>query len=287
MTEATFAVIGGSGLYQMEGLEDARPVAVETPFGAPSAEIVLGRLGQTDVAFLPRHGKGHRLTPTELPVRANIYALKTLGVERIVSVSAVGSLREEIRPLDAAIPDQIIDRTRIRPTTFFGDGIVAHVGMADPYCPDLSRWLATASDPEVPAVHRGGSLVVIEGPQFSTRAESELYRSWGASIIGMTALPEAKLAREAEICYATLALVTDYDCWHDTEADVSVEVVVENLHKNVRASQQIIGKLVSTMARDRDCPCATALRNAIITSPEEISDEAKSRLAPLIGHYVS
>ena len=270
----------------MEGLEGARTVAVETPFGHPSAEITIGTVKDVKVAFLPRHGVGHHLTPSELPVRANICALKTLGVERIISISAVGSLQEHMHPRDVVIPDQLIDRTRVRPSTFFGEGIVAHVGMADPYCADLSGRLADASEGEIPAVHKGGALVVIEGPQFSTRAESELYRSWGASIVGMTALPEAKLAREAEICYATLALVTDYDCWHETEADVSVEVVVQNLHKNVAASQRIVAKVIPSLPLDRSCPCASALRNAIITRPDAISAEARTRLGPIVGHYL-
>ena len=243
--------MGGSGLYQMEGLTATETVRVDTPFGAPSDDIVVGALEGTQVAFLPRHGRGHRLSPTEIPAKANIYALKTLGVERIVSVSAVGSLQERIRPLDMVIPDQIVDRTRSRANTFFEDGIVAHVGFSDPYCPTLSDELAGAARRLGVTAHAGGTYVVMEGPQFSTRAESELYRSWGASVIGMTALPEAKLAREAEICYAALALVTDYDCWHESEEEVSVELVVANMNRHVSTAQRALAEAIREDAR---CP---------------------------------
>jgi 5'-methylthioadenosine phosphorylase len=284
--EAKIAFIGGSGLYQMDGLTEMEDVEIETPFGAPSDSIVVGTLEGARVAFLPRHGRGHRLSPTELPVRANIYALKTLGIERIVSISAVGSLQERIRPLDMLVPDQIIDRTRSRPSTFFGDGIVAHVALAEPYCPELSHALAEAARRHSHTTHVGGTYVVMEGPQFSTRAESELYRSWGASVIGMTALPEAKLAREAEICYATLALVTDYDCWRRSEETVSVELIVANLTRNVAASQRVIWDLVPAIPAGRGCPCGSALQNAIITSPDRVSEDARSRLAPIVGKYL-
>ena len=270
----------------MEGIEDSRTIIVDTPYGPPSSDIIVGKFGDEQVAFLLRHGPGHRLSPSEVPVRANVYAMRLLGVQRIVSISAVGSLKKHMHPLDAVVPDQLIDRTKSRPSSFFEDGIVAHVGMADPYCPDLTAKLADSAEGETPTVHRGGAMVVIEGPQFSTRAESELYRSWGASIIGMTALPEARLAREAEVCYATLALVTDYDCWHDTEEDVSVEVVVENLHRNVAAAKRIAAKLITTLSGDRTCACESAMRGAIITSPDYIPDEIRAKLAPIAGRYL-
>ena len=286
MVEAKVAFIGGSGLYDIEGLADSEGVEVSTPFGSPSDAIVVGALGDTRVAFLPRHGRGHRLSPTEIPVRANIYALKSLGVQRIVSISAVGSLREEIRPLDLLIPDQLIDRTRSRTSTFFGDGVVAHVGFADPFCPMLREAIAQVARGQGITTHIGGTYVVMEGPQFSTRAESELYRSWGASVIGMTALPEAKLAREAEICYATMALVTDYDCWHDGEETVSVELVVGNLLKNAETSKSVIRELAQRLPLNQECACASALKDAIITSPERIPQSARERLSVIIDKYV-
>ena len=285
MADSRIAFIGGSGLYDMEGLEGREEVVVDTPFGAPSDAIVLGTLGGSGLAFLPRHGRGHRLSPTEIPARANIFALKTLGVERIVSISAVGSLQEEIRPLDMVVADQLIDRTRQRPSTFFGDGIVAHVAFANPYCPVLSELLAEAGREQDITTHEGGTCVVMEGPQFSTKTESELYRSWGASIIGMTALPEAKLAREAEICYATMAMVTDYDCWHDSEESVTVEMIVRNLMKNVETSKEVVAGLVPTIPESRECACASALENAIITAPDAVPPDVRSRLAPLVGKY--
>ena len=288
MAEAKIGLIGGSGLYQMEGLTSDRELEVSTPFGAPSDRIVIGTLEKTRVAFLPRHGKGHVFSPTEIPARANIYALKSLGVERIVSISAVGSLKEGVRPLDMVVPDQIIDRTRGRVDTFFGDGLVAHVGFADPYCPVLNEALLGAAKQNAATSHAGGTYVVIEGPQFSTRAESELYRSWGASVIGMTVLPEAKLAREAEICYSTLALVTDYDVWHESEDEVTVEMIIANLLKNVAASQKVIRSLVAdpALSRERRCPCASALKNAIITSPDRVGDAARKRLSAIAGRYL-
>ena len=286
MAEAKVAVIGGSGLYEMEGLSGVQEVKPETPYGPPSDAIILGELAGVPMAFLPRHGWGHRISPVELPARANIYALKTLGVERVVSISAVGSLKEEVRPLDMVIPDQLIDRTRQRASTFFGDGLVAHIAFADPFCPELSAALAAASREAGATVHKGGTYVVMEGPAFSTRAESLLYRSWGASVIGMTALPEAKLAREAEMCYAILACATDYDCWHDTEESVSVEMVVANLLKNVATSKEILRCLVPLLPQERTCHCASALKDAIITAREAIPREAKERLAPLINKYL-
>ncbi|MBI2887396.1 MAG: S-methyl-5'-thioadenosine phosphorylase, partial [Chloroflexi bacterium] len=261
-------------------------VRVKTPFGEPSDAITVGALGGTRVAFLPRHGRGHRISPTELPVLANIYALKSLGVEWIVSVSAVGSLREEIRPLDLVIPDQLIDRTKSRVNTFFGGGLVAHVGFADPFCPVLSELLYQTAREQGATVHRGGAYVVMEGPLFSTRAESNLYRSWGASVIGMTALPEAKLAREAEICYATVACATDYDCWHESEEDVTIDMVIANLLKNVETSKSIVRQVASRIPAQRHCLCATALANGIITARELIPEQTKRDLALLIGKYV-
>lgn len=286
MAEARVAVIGGSGLYEMEGLSGVREVKPQTPFGAPSDAIVLGELGGVPMAFLPRHGRGHHISPTELPVRANIFALKTLGVEMVISISAVGSLKEEVRPLDLVIPDQLIDRTRQRASTFFGDGLVAHVAFADPFCPDLSAALTAASLEAGATTHKGGTYVVMEGPAFSTRAESLLYRSWGASVIGMTALPEAKLAREAEMCYAILACATDYDCWHDTEESVSVEMVVANLLKNVATSKGILRRLVPGLTQERRCSCASALKDAIITARDAMPWRTRQRLAPLVNKYL-
>ena len=286
MTKATLGFIGGSGLYDIEGLTNRREVEVSTPFGDPSDTIVTGSLDGVRVAFLPRHGRGHRITPTEIPVRANIYALKSLGVERILSVSAVGSLKEELRPLDLVIPDQLIDRTKARVSTFFGDGLVAHVGFADPFCPNLRRDSLDAAD-GLTTVHDGGAYVVIEGPQFSTRAESALYRSWNADVIGMTALPEAKLAREAEICYATLAFVTDYDVWREAEEDVSVEMVVANLMKNVETARAIIRNVTVRVSPERECGCGAALETAIITGRDLIPSETREKLGLLVDKYLN
>ena len=280
------AFIGGSGLYEIDGLVDKEEVEIQTPFGDPSDSIVLGTLSETMVAFLPRHGRGHRISPTEIPVRANIYALKSLGVERIVSISAVGSLKEEVRPLDLLIPDQLMDRTKKRTDTFFGEGIVAHIGFSEPFCPELRSVAAEAARQQDVTTHMGGTCVVIEGPQFSTKAESELYRSWGASVIGMTALPEAKLAREAEMCYCTIALVTDYDCWHQSEETVSVELVVNNLLKNVATSQDIIVDVVSKIPTIRQCECGSALKDSIITSYEHIPNSTKNKLSLVVNKYL-
>jgi 5'-methylthioadenosine phosphorylase len=286
LTDPKIAFIGGSGLYDMEGMEGREEITFETPFGEPSDAIVVGEIDGVKAAFLPRHGRGHRLSPSEIPVRANIFALKSLGVERVVSVSAVGSLKENIRPLELVIPDQIIDRTRHRPDTFFGDGIVAHVGFADPFCDELRR-IAFDSAKSVGAVsHDGGTYVVMEGPQFSTRAESAVYRSWGASVIGMTALPEAKLAREAELCYVTLAFVTDYDVWHDTEEEVTVERVIKNLVHNVATAQGIIKQMLPSIPEIRTCGCQSALENAIITSRDSITSDAHHRLGIFIDKYM-
>ena len=286
MTEATIGIIGGSGLYDMEALLNREEVHVDTPFGSPSDAITVGTLEGRRVAFLPRHGKGHRISPTEIPARANIFALKTLGVTHIVSVSAVGSLKEELHPLDMVVPDQIIDRTKSRVNSFFGGGIVAHVAFSNPFCPSLSRALYDVAKETGARAHAGGALIVMEGPLFSTRAESELYRSWGASIIGMTALPEAKLAREAEICYATLACVTDFDTWHPDHDSVSVELVISNLLKNVAAGQEIVRRLMSDVPGREQCVCPSALQNAIITAREAIPEQVKSDLALLIGKYL-
>ena len=286
MPQAKLGVIGGSGLYHIEGLGEVEEVRVKTPFGEPSDTITVGTLEGVRVAFLPRHGRGHRLLPSELPVKANIYALKSLGVERIISVSAVGSLKEDIRPLDFVIPDQLIDRTRGRAHTFFGGGLVVHVPFAEPFCPELSQVLHQATVGEGAQVHRGGTMVVIEGPFFSTRAESFLYRSWGADIIGMTALPEAKLAREAEICYATLAAVTDYDCWHQEYASVTIEMVISHLQKNVDRAQRVLRKLVKRLPEARGCSCGQALKNSIVTDPRAIPPRLRRDLAFLLDKYL-
>ena len=286
MAEARIGVIGGSGLYQIEGLTDVKEVRVKTPFGDPSDVITIGNLDDVRVAFLPRHGRGHRISPTELPAQANIYAFKSLGVERIISVSAVGSLKEHIRPMDIVIPDQIIDRTRNRVNSFFGGGIVGHIAFAQPFCPVLSDIVYQAAHQTGVRAHDGGTAVIMEGPQFSTRAESELYRSWGADIIYMTGLPEAKLAREAEICYATIAIVTDYDCWNEKVASVTTEMILENLHKSINTAKKTIELAAGNLPQTRDCACATALRNAIATSPELIPDKVKKDLHLIIGKYI-
>ena len=286
MSEAQIAVIGGSGFYQLEGLTDSEELELETPFGTPSDSIVLGTLDGVRLAFLARHGAGHRLLPSELPSQANIWALKKLGVERIIAVSAVGSLREEIAPLHAVIPDQLIDRTRARPSTFFGQNLVAHIAFDEPFCPALSTLLATAARSASVTLHRGGTYVVIEGPAFSTKAESQLYRSWGAHIIGMTALPEAKLAREAEICYGTLALVTDYDTWHASEERVSATLIMENLNRNVELAKRVVAGLVRGLADAPECSCRLALASALVTAPQLVPIETKRKLAPIIGRYM-
>ena len=286
MPEARIGIVGGSGLYEMEGMTGVESVDVETPFGKPSDSITLGTLEGIRVAFLPRHGRGHRIGPTQLPVRANIYALKTLGVERIISVSAVGSLKEAMHPLDLVVPDQLIDRTYNRANTFFDSGVVGHISFSHPFCPDLSSLLYQSALSVNATVHFGGACVVMEGPAFSTLAESHMYRSWGADIIGMTALPEAKLAREAEMCYATLACVTDYDCWHETAETVTIEMVVANLTKNVMTSREVLRRLIPQVPLERTCPCASALKDAIITSRDQLPTEEKARLLPILGKYV-
>jgi 5'-methylthioadenosine phosphorylase len=288
MTNVKIGIIGGSGLYQMPELTDIEEIKVDTPFGSPSDAFIVGTLENTRVAFLPRHGRGHRFTPTEVPFRANIYAMKELGVERILSASAVGSLQEQYAPLDMVIPDQFFDRTRARAkeSTFFGEGIVAHVSFAHPVCGSLGDVLQESCAAADVKVHRGGTYICMEGPAFSTVAESNVYRSWGMDIIGMTNLQEAKLAREAEICYATLALVTDYDCWHPGHDAVSVETVVEYLNKNVRNAQTIMRESIERLKdADRACKCGSALKNAIFT-PRDLWPEATTRkLAAVIKKY--
>jgi 5'-methylthioadenosine phosphorylase len=286
MPEARIGIIGGSGLYKMEGMTGVEKVKVDTPFGKPSDAIILGDLEGVRVAFLPRHGEGHRIGPSELPAKANIYALKSLGVERIISVNAVGSLKEKIAPLDVVIPDQLIDCTKGRSSTFFTDGIVGHVSLAEPFCPVLSQISFEASTKVGAKVHKGGTYLVMEGPQLSTKAESQLYRSWGADVIGMTALPEAKLAREAEICYATLAVVTDYDCWHPTYESVTAEMILTNLRKGIDTVKRILQLLLPSIPQKRDCACATALKYAIATETKYIPKEKRKELGLLIGKYL-
>jgi 5'-methylthioadenosine phosphorylase len=288
MATAQIGIIGGSGLYQMPELKEVEEVSVDTPFGKPSDAFIMGTLDGVRVAFLPRHGRGHRLLPTELPFRANIYAMKLLGVERILSASAVGSLQEKYAPLDMVIPDQFFDRTRARvhESTFFGDGIVAHITFGNPVCAELGDVLTEACGATAVHAHRGGTYVCMEGPAFSTKAESNLYRLSGMDIIGMTNLQEAKLAREAEICYATLALVTDYDCWHEEHDAVSVETVIEYLNKNVRNAQIIMREAVKQLAaRPRGCKCGEALKNAIFTAPELWPEETSRNLEAIIKRY--
>jgi 5'-methylthioadenosine phosphorylase len=286
MEQVQIGIIGGSGLYDMAEVTDRKEVTVETPFGEPSGPYVLGTLRGRRVAFLARHGAGHRLLPSELNFRANIFGMKKLGVEYILSASAVGSLREEYKPLDLAIPDQFIDRTKGRISTFFGRGLAAHVGFAHPFCRILSD-VAYHSGLEAGAtVHQGGTYVCMEGPQFSTLAESNLYRSWGAAIIGMTNLQEAKLAREAEICYTTIALVTDYDCWHPDHDHVTVDMIIANLTQNARTAQQVIARAVEKLPFERTCECASALRFALITRPDAIPGERKRELELLLGKYL-
>ncbi|GCE61317.1 S-methyl-5'-thioadenosine phosphorylase [Microcystis ichthyoblabe FBCC-A1114] len=289
MTTVKIGIIGGSGLYKMDALKDVREVSLDTPFGSPSDALILGTLEGTEVAFLARHGRGHHFLPTELPFRANIHALKQLGVEYIISASAVGSLKAEVKPLDLVIPDQFIDRTKERIATFFGEGIVAHVAFGDPICPQLANILgdavASLNLPEV-TLHRGGTYICMEGPAFSTKAESNLYRSWGATVIGMTNLTEAKLAREAEIAYATLALVTDYDCWHPDHDHVTVEMVIENLHHNAINAQKVIQETVRRLAANPPVSAAhSALKYAILTRLDSVPVATKEKLALFLKKY--
>lgn len=279
-------VIGGSGLYDMEGLTEVKSVRVETPFGDPSDEYVTGMLGDVKMVFLPRHGRGHRLTPSEVNYRANIFGMKKLGAEWIISVSAVGSMKEKIQPGHIVIVDQFFDRTKNRASSFFGNGVVGHVEFADPVCGDLSSVLYNAAGKAGATVHRGGTYICIEGPQFSTRAESNIYRSWGVDVIGMTNIPEAKLAREAEICYATVALSTDYDCWHTTEESVTVDMILETLRNNVKMAKEIIKKAVPNISAKRGCKCATAAKFATITDRKMIPEQTKEDLSLILGKYL-
>jgi 5'-methylthioadenosine phosphorylase len=287
MEAINIGVIGGSGLYAMEALTDREDVALETPFGAPSDHYIVGTLDGVRVAFLPRHGRGHRISPSELNFRANIYGMKQLGVEHIISVSAVGSLREDIHPLNVVIPDQFFDRTRQRASTFFGEGLVAHIAFADPVCPELAELLYQALKECGATVKKGGTYLCMEGPAFSTRAESNVYRQWGMDIIGMTNLQEAKLAREAEICYATMAMVTDYDCWHEEEEDVTVEAIIQNLLKNAELAQAVIRRVVPKIGGERTCVCANALQYALITDRAAIPAATKAKLDLLVGKYLA
>ncbi|MEX2148082.1 MAG: S-methyl-5'-thioadenosine phosphorylase [Candidatus Rokuibacteriota bacterium] len=285
MSEAAIGIIGGSGLYELEGMSDVRWRSVRTPFGDPSDDYCVGTFDGRRVIFLPRHGRGHTLTPSELNFRANIWGLKSLGAEWVLSVSAVGSMKETIHPLDLVIPDQFFDATRRRVSSFFGDGIVAHVGMADPVCGVLAATLSKAARATGAGVHDGGTYVCIEGPQFSTKAESRIYRSWGVDVIGMTNMPEAKLAREAELCYATLALATDYDVWHDTHAAVSVETVIQNLLHNVATAKDVLRRVIPAIGGPRTCACPTLLQSAVITSPAAFPHATRRRLDLLLGKY--
>ncbi|MGH2620931.1 MAG: S-methyl-5'-thioadenosine phosphorylase [Anaerolineales bacterium] len=287
MTEARIAVIGGSGLYQMAGLEVEETRTISTPFGEPSAPIVIGRLSGQPVAFLARHGLHHQLSPSEVNYRANIFALKLLGVERVISVSACGSLREDYAPGHLVVPDQLLDFTRLRPRTFFEGGIVAHVSVADPFCPVVSQALVESATAAGGIVHPRGSFLTIEGPRFSTRAESNTFRGWGVAIIGMTSSPEAFLAREAEMCYAVLAHVTDYDVWHRSEAPVTVEMVIRTLKTNTRLAEQALADTVARLPVERDCLCKDALKDALITAPDSIPPETLERLRPLVRRYYS
>jgi len=286
MSEVRIGVIGGSGLYEMDGLKKLEEKWVDTPFGRPSDAIIIGELEGQNVAFLPRHGRGHLFNPSEINFRANIYAMKVLGVQNILSVSAVGSMKEKIAPGDIVLVDQFIDRTRVRPSTFFEKGIVAHVSFADPVCPSLFNLVYESSKGIKAKIHKGGTYICIEGPMFSSRAESKLYRSWDVDVIGMTNLQEAKLAREAEICYATMALSTDYDCWHESEEAVDASMVLETMNKNVVTAKQMIRETVKNMAQKKKCACGDVLKYAIISDPRKIEPEVKKRLAPILEKYI-
>lgn len=280
-TQSSIGVIGGSGLYDIEGLKSVRRVHVRTPFGSPSDAITVGTLQGVAVAFLSRHGRGHRFNPSEINYRANIYALKSLGVTRVISVSAVGSMKESIRPGDIVMPDQFIDLTKRRASTFFEGGMVAHVAFGEPICGSLARSVFSAGQQVGATLHRGGTYLCMEGPQFSTKAESRLYRQWGVDVIGMTNMPEAKLAREAELCYATMALVTDYDCWHETEEAVTVEAILDTLHQNVALAKRIVQAVMPSLAAPRACACGQALDNAIVTDRRSVSAAARKKLGLL------
>jgi 5'-methylthioadenosine phosphorylase len=285
MSDVKLAVIGGSGVYDMEALTDIEKRQITTPYGNPSDAIIIGSLGGKRIAFLPRHGQGHRLTPTEVPYRANIWALKSLGVERIISISAVGSMKEEYEPRHVVIPDQLYDNTKHRALSFFGGGLVAHIGIADPFCSHLRQVLSEAVGQAGGRVHMGGTLITIEGPRFSTRGESNTYRSWGIDVIGMTAVPEAQLAREAEICYATMAHVTDYDVWHEEEEAVNVEMLIANLNANAAMSKKAIVILAPLLGNERPCDCDKTLSTAIITRPDLIPPGKIEELGPIVSKY--
>jgi 5'-methylthioadenosine phosphorylase len=280
------AVIGGSGLYSMPGLQDIQEYALATPYGSPSAPIVVGTLHGMRTAFLARHGYGHHISPTEVNYAANIYALKSMGVSRVISISACGSLREDYAPGDLAVPDQLFDLTRDRRRSFFGDGFVVHIGVADPFCPELSAQLLRACQTTGAVVHSGGSFITVEGPRFSTRAESNTYRAWGMSLIGMTTSPEAFLAREAELCYAVMAHITDYDVWHVEEVPVSVDAVIAVLTRNTQIAQQAVTNLAHELPAERSCACGHALRDALITNPQVVPPETRQKLDLLVGKYL-
>jgi 5'-methylthioadenosine phosphorylase len=286
MSERIVGVIGGSGLYEMEGLEEVQTVSLMTPFGDPSDSFIVGHLEGVKVAFLPRHGKGHRISPSSLNFRANIYGMKKMGAQWIIGVSAVGSMKESIHPGDMVIPNQFIDQTKNRPNTFFSDGIVGHISFADPVCPILSQVLFEAGKMAGATVHKDGTYICIEGPQFSTRAESNLYRSWGVDIIGMTNLPEARLAREAEICYATIAFATDYDCWHQEAGDVSIGDVLKILAQSTKTAKSVIRHAVKNLPGERKCLCAEALKHALITGKKHVPEKTKKDLELIIGKYI-
>ena len=286
MTRPTIGIIGGSGLYSMPGFEAEQEATFTTPWGSPSDNYVVGRLAGREVAFLARHGRGHRISPSELNFRANIYGFKSLGVERIISLSAVGSLKEEHRPLDFVIPDQFFDRTRGRVSTFFGEGLVAHVSFADPVCPQMAGLLHKACQSAGVSAKIGGTYLCMEGPAFSTKAESNVYRSWGMDVIGMTNLQEAKLAREAEICYVTVAMVTDYDCWHPAHDAVTVTEIIANLTKNAENACRVVAEAVAAMPGARECGCGSALKHALITDPKTVPPTTREKLELLVGKYL-
>jgi 5'-methylthioadenosine phosphorylase len=286
MAQTKIAVIGGTGLYEIEGITNIKEINLDTPFGAPSDSIITGKLNGVGVAFLPRHGRGHRILPGDIPTRANIYALKTLGVEQIIAINSCGSFKEELAPGHLVVPDQLIDRTRRRITTFFGDGVVAHVSLAQPFCPQLSKIVFQCAGEAGAKVHQGGTYIAMEGPAFSTAAESRLYKSWNADIIGMTIIPEANLAREAEMCYASICAITDYDSWREREEAVTVDVILEHMKRNMNLAKQIIKLAVTRIPEKRSCECLSALRTAIVTAPAVMSLKQKRKFDLLIGKYI-
>jgi 5'-methylthioadenosine phosphorylase len=286
MPEAKIGVIGGTGLYDIEGMTHVKEIHMDTPFGDPSDKVIIGKLNGVGIAFLPRHGRGHRIMPSDIPARANIYALKSLGVEFVIAINSCGSFKEEIKPGDLLIPDQLIDRTRGRPSTFFGDGVVAHISFAEPFCRELSHTLYHCAKDAGASIYQGGTYIAMEGPAFSTRAESQLYKSWGADVIGMTAVPEAKLAREAEMCYSSICCVTDYDSWREKEEGVTADVIIGYMKSNISMAKKIIKLAVNQMPDARSCDCVSALKNAIITAPSSMSLGQKKKFDLLIGKYI-